>query len=202
MLKKLGLLLLPLMLIHTVWAATSPSTDTSATIDDGSGIYLAAHTGYGTVTMNGNINVNNVMKMSRANWGVTTGYQFNHKFGLEFDFSSLYSRVHDIETDVFTGAVTNDNPIFVYRLTPAAVGTWSISDNVDFIGKLGVSYFGFDNQNPAPNELLTKAIFTGYIAAGLGYNITQHLALHLLFDDSTLITYNAISANLGIQYRF
>jgi OOP family OmpA-OmpF porin len=133
---------------------------------------------------------------------IVSGRQFTPMFAVEIDFSLFgdFSVNNGVSSSTVTGSSTQ----------LASVGTFPISDDVDLIGKIGVSRNlavgrgGATIAGHAGNSMSYNDVFFGF---GAQYLIDSKVSLHALYYnygkfENAASPIKATSVTLGVTYKY
>jgi OOP family OmpA-OmpF porin len=166
------------------------STNTSNLL---SNVYVGGNIGYGKTNESF---TNTSAKNKGFVWSVDTGYAFNKTWAIEAGFTQLPNVKAEDTTAVKQNRIIN----------LVAKGTYDINNAFNIFGKLGLAYTHSYNTalvSDAPNQ--SNSAIEPYFGAGVGYNLTQDIALNLQgfavpkHGDTVPAMYGA---TVGLQYSF
>lgn len=151
--------------------------------------------------------VSNLGDDSDLAWNAIVGYQLNKYFAIEAGWQDLGTN-DDLHMRYGEG-VTHGEQIDVDGFTLGLVGTLPLNEKWFLIGEAGAYQYHLAHQMSA-DKYVSATDTAGYMGAGIGYNITDSLAISAKYrrfidiDESAWNTANMDAQTVGIQmtYRF
>lgn len=188
--------------IKLIVAAAAMSV-AAASFAANTGAYVGVNAGYGKVNESVNINGQKDPKQKAAgfSYGLNGGYMFNQYFGLEMGATKFSSVKFN------HGIKSTDN----FNVYAAAKGVYPVGQSFNVFGKLGLAYVHTKFEAPsyvtnADNNFAgSKKAIRPFVAAGVGYSVTQNIGVDFQVAGTTKAGENIpamYNATVGVSYKF
>lgn len=160
------------------------------------GFYVGGNVGYGKVNEEGIVTAGTNAKIKGVAWGLNGGYLFNQNFATEAAFIQFPNE--KMEPD----AKAKNN----YTGVLAGVGILPLENGFNVFGKLGIAavhhkLYGINGATWG----VSKTRAAAYLGAGVGYELTDNVAVNLAVDGTVKNGHYAPSmwrTVAGVSYLF